>query len=315
MEQRASRSGPALTPRVTVCVVALCSARHIERCLAALEGQQDAPPFDVVVAHDPALPGTAEIRRGVPGVRFVSEQGRRNPIDLAALALREAAGETILLTEDHCEASPAWVRTLSAALAPGRAAVGGEISTPLDSRAVAWAFYFADFFRYAPRVREEPSPVVSVCNAAYRRADLERIRPQWESGFHETAAHALLCREGGRLWLVPGAGVTMRRNVLLGHALRERYSLGRLFSARRLAFLSPARRALYSLLAPLLPALLLARMARHAARCGARVFFAGFVRSLVPLVAMVLAWSWGEWLGYLTARAPERVFFAPEAEN
>jgi hypothetical protein len=32
------------------------------------------------------------------------------------------------------------------------------------------------------------------------------------------------------------------------------------------------------------------------------------------LTLMVLAWSWGEWLGYLTDRYPSRLTTAPETE-
>jgi hypothetical protein len=37
-----------------------------------------------------------------------------------------------------------------------------------------------------------------------------------------------------------------------------------------------------------------------------------YLRSLLPLLAMVLAWTWGEWLGYLTNRLPASVNAAPE---
>jgi hypothetical protein len=37
-----------------------------------------------------------------------------------------------------------------------------------------------------------------------------------------------------------------------------------------------------------------------------------FLRALLPLVAMVLCWSWGEWLGYVTKRRPRSLVVAPE---
>ena len=39
---------------------------------------------------------------------------------------------------------------------------------------------------------------------------------------------------------------------------------------------------------------------------------ADFLRSLGPLTAMVLWWSWGEWVGYLTQRHPGSLVVAPE---
>ena len=37
-----------------------------------------------------------------------------------------------------------------------------------------------------------------------------------------------------------------------------------------------------------------------------------FVRAIAPLALMVVWWSWGEWLGYLTGRNPRSLVVAPE---
>jgi hypothetical protein len=37
-----------------------------------------------------------------------------------------------------------------------------------------------------------------------------------------------------------------------------------------------------------------------------------FIKALPSLLTMVAAWSWGEWLGYVTKRRPARVTTAPE---
>ena len=38
----------------------------------------------------------------------------------------------------------------------------------------------------------------------------------------------------------------------------------------------------------------------------------GFLRAFVPLTLMVLWWSWGEWLGYVTGSYPSSLVVAPE---
>ncbi|MBI3661678.1 MAG: hypothetical protein HY234_01310 [Acidobacteria bacterium] len=302
----------APNPSVTVGVVALCGPRHIERCLRALEAQSEAPAFDVVVAHNAALAGVSALGERFPAARFVCREGFQTPIDLAALAASKAAGEILLLTEDHCVPEPEWVRRLSAALEPGRAAVGGGIETDAKT-ATSWAFYFVDFFRYLEPVPAGEAVSVSVCNVAYRRAELEGIRECWERGFHETEVHEQLRQRFGALWLVAGAAVKMRREVRFGDAVRERYDLGRLFAAKRAGFSGRGRRVFYLLFSPGLPVLLLGRMAGKALR---RADTAGkFLQALAALVALVVAWSWGEFLGYLTGRAPAAVRFAEEIET
>lgn len=297
-------------PDATVAVVGICGAEHLERCLAALDEQVAPPDFDVVVVHDPRLPGMAEVAAR-HGARAVANRGQRTPLELASRAVEEARGEAVALTEDHCVPRPDWLARLCRALRSAPSAVGGAVETDPDAGSVDWAFYFVDFFRYARPARPGPSPSLTVCNVAYRREQLAAVREVWEELFHETAVNDALRERFGPLRLVPEAEVRMRRRVSLGDALRERYAFGRLFGCTRLRFTGPARRALYALAAPALPALLLGRMAAKAV--GDPDLRSRFVRSLPTLSALVLAWSWGEWLGYLTGRRAASELVAPEA--
>lgn len=298
---------------VTVAVVGICGAEHLGRCLRALDAQHGAPPFDVVVAVDARLAGMDEAAAGFSGrLTLVRTPGRENPVQLAGDALRAARGEVVLLTEDHCVPPPHWVRALWEGIraAPGAAVIGGGIDTEPDAGALDWAFWFVDFFRYASPVRGGRAPSISVCNAAYRRTQLEALAPLWADGFHETAMHDAQRMRFGALHLEPGATIRMRRRVAFGAALRERYAFGRLFGCTRLAHARAGHRMFYLLLTPTLPALLMLRMA---ARALPEPSLRGrFVRAMPVLAALVLAWSWGEWLGYLTRRLPHALTTAPE---
>lgn len=298
---------------VTVAVVSICGASHLIRCLDAIAAQQDAPPFDVVVVYDPHLTDIPPLRERYPHVRMVANEGQRTPLELASRAIQEATGDVILLTEDHCEPSPDWVRRLCEAQMPGRAAAGGVVETPIDVSPVDWAFYFADFYRYLKPVSAGPSATLTVCNVAYRRAHLERIRPLWHTVFHETAINDALREHFGPLWMVPEAEVKMRRHVRFSDALHERYAFGRLFGCTRLDFASSGRRAYYTAFAPLIPFLLMARMTAKALTH--RRILPFFVCSLPSLMLMVLAWAWGEWLGYVTRRRPGPFVVAPEVSH
>lgn len=295
---------------LTVSVVGICSAAHLERCLAGLAAQQGAPAFDIVVAYDPNLGGMQDLAARWPRVRLVSNAGQRTPLELASRALAEAQGDLILLTEDHCIPAPDWVATMLAAQAPGRAVVGGLVEIRPGASAVDWAFYFVDFFRYASPAGAGPSPTLTVCNVSYRRESLAAIRELWQVYFHETAINDALRERFGSLWLEPRACVSMARHVTLADALYERYAFGRLFGCTRLGFCRAGRRLYYCVLAPLLPLVLLARMASKATSSGR--LLRDFARSIVPLTLMVLCWSWGEWLGYLTRRHPKSLIVAPE---
>ncbi len=298
---------------VTVAVVAICGAAHLRRCLAALAAQEGAPAFDILVVYDPQLDDVAEFAGGRPDIRFVANAGQRTPLELASRAASEAGGTLVLLTEDHCVPAPEWVRSMVDAQADDRAVVGGSVeplegATPLD-----WAFYLVDYYRYMPPVREGPSPTLTVCNASYRADRLAEIADVWRVIFHETAINDALAARFGQLWLAPAARVAMRRHVRFRDALYERYAFGRLFGCTRLEFMPGWRRLYYVVLAPALPVILFARMAGASARAPDNL--RRFLRSSFHVAALVVAWSWGEWLGYLTRRRPGSELVAPELDS
>ena len=191
--------------------------------------------------------------------------------------------------------------------------MGGVVEPGLAASPAMWAFYYVDFFRYMRPATAGVSPSLSVCNVAYHRSHLDDVKELWATGFHETEIHRALQQKFGPLYLWPDAEVRVRRNVRFGEAVYERYAFGRLFGATRVTHAGLSRRLYFLAFSPALPLLLLGRMtARAASNPEARAMF---VKALPSLATLVLAWSWGEWLGYLTRRRPRRITTAPEIEE
>jgi len=186
------------------------------------------------------------------------------------------------------------------------------IEPQADATPSAWAFCYVDFFRYMRPVPAggEVSPSLSVCNVAYHRSQLSAISETWGTEFLEPEMHRLLRERFGPLFITPDAEVRVSRNVRFPDAVYERYAFGRLFGATRAAGRSRARQIFLAAAAPALPVLLLARMGAAALRSGKTTTM--FARALPAILALTLAWSWGEWLGYLTLRRPAHLTTAPE---
>lgn len=297
-------------PILSVAIVSICGPKHLTHCLEALATQRNAPLFKVEVVYDPSLHGMESIKKRYPDVRIIANEGQRTPLELASRALLNSKEEVILLTEDHCIPDPDWVSRLYETLEDGNAAVGGVVKVSDNTSSIDWAFYFVDFYRYAPPVIDGSSPTLTVCNVAYRRACLEEIDPSWKNLFHETAVNDNLKARFGPLKLSNKAQVTMNRHVRFSDALRERYVYGRLFGCTRLEQGSKNHRFIYILGAPALPIVIMARMIRKAIinkSLSKKLFL-----SILPLSCMVLAWSWGEWLGYITRRRPQDLTAAQE---
>ena len=94
--------------------------------------------------------------------------------------------------------------------------------------------------------------------------------------------------------------------------MRERYAFGRLFGCTRIQRMKKHHRLVYTLGAPALPLVLLSRMAGKA--FSDRSITRLFLRSIFQLFGLVLAWSLGEFVGYLTNKRPLDLTVARELE-
>lgn len=313
--------GNADNPAVSVVVVIVSDTMDerarvdpLSGCLAALAAQVDAPPMEVVVPFHANTDGIDELALRFPNARFVAvtdpaiaarRAGSREHHDvLRARGLAVARGALIALLEDHARPDPRWCKGLVAAHASGDAAIGGAIENDID-RPLNWAVYLCDFGRYQNPVPAGPSPFASDANTAYKRAALESVRSVWESSFNEVVVNGALVASGSTVALSPDMVVYQHRSDLdLGDALRERYVWGRSYAEARSKQLSAGRRALHAATAPILPLVLMARIAGTA--WSRRRHFRPFLRC-APLIALLtLCWSVGECRGYLAARTLAR---------
>jgi hypothetical protein len=304
-------------PELSV-VVALISGKSadLERCLAALAAQEDAPPFEVLVPYDEPCSGSLALQAKLPAARFLELAGvdtraarrgasREHHDALRTLGLRAARGRYVALTEDHARAEPRWCAGLVKALEehPRAGCVGGAVECGGEGL-LALAVYLCDFGRYQNPLPEAPASFVSDSNVCYRREALEAAAEAWKGpdrDYHETIVHGALAARGFELRLTPRVVVWQTRSGLtLSEALRERRVWGRSYAASRVAGAGRARRLLLAAMTPLLPFVLTARLLRGAL---ARRRSPGRVLLASPLLVLLsAAWSIGELAGYVTGR-------------
>lgn len=299
--------------RLSVVVTIVDAGDALERCLVALAAQQEAPDLEVVVPWDTSVPNVSALAARFPSVRFLpmgqpattrpasSAAGQHELFDRRRSAgLAAATGDIVAILEDRGVPRDGWARTMGDIHERlPHAAVGGAIENGRDSL-LHWAVYFCDFGRYQRPFEAGSRRWVSDVNVGYKRRALDQTRTLWRDRYHETTVHWALQRAGETLYLTPDLVVDqMRGRLRLGSVIRERFAWGRLFAytrARETAF--PKRMAL-AFLAPLLPALLLARHARL--QVAKRVTCGTFLKASPLVCVLLVAWSLGEALGYMTA--------------
>ena len=290
-------------------IAPVATAHRLVECLEALTKQIDTPPMEIIVPHHEPIEGLDAVKQRFPEVRFLSSPdvmkrvgGREHHAGPRARAIAAAHGELIGLLEDHELPDGRWAASVVAAHRRPDAGIGGAIENGVD-RALNWAVYYCDFGRYENPVPEGETPFASDANITYKRADLEQVRSVWKDAYREVAVNDALRSLGKTISLDPRPIVYQNRlGLTFSVAMRERFSWGRSYAATRSTWLRRPKRLVYAALSPVLPPLLLFRLARRARNRNRH--FAEFVRSVPFLVPLLISWSIGETAGYL---APRRI--------
>jgi len=301
--------------RLSVVVTIVDAGDALERCLTALATQDEAPDLDVIVPWDNTVRGIDALASRFAAFRFLpigtvhttrpgeSLAGQHELFDKRrAAGLAAASGDLVAILEDRSVPRADWARTsvrLHAALP--HAVIGGAILNGRD-RTLNWAVYFCDFGRYQRPFAAGPREWVSDVNVAYKRRALERTRGLWRERYHETTVHWALRRAGETLYLSPDLVVDqMRGSLRFGALLAERFAWGRVFAYTRARETPLAARWARALLAPFLPLLLFWRLLRSQIRTG--VTRGKFFQASPAIIALLIAWSLGEALGYVTGES------------
>jgi Glycosyl transferase family 2 len=274
-------------------------ARVLET-LAALRAQLDPPPFEVIIADRLQDEVSERIRTEHPEVRLIACAPEITLPELRTIALDHAVGEVIVVTEDHCVPTAQWLAAMERTLADAHestVAVGGCVANGVRDTGLDWATFLCEYSAFSEPVAEGEVGNLPGMNVAYRAAALAGVeREALLSGFWETTVHPRLRAAGGRFVSTNAIELDHAKKFSVGLFAQQRFIYSRYYAGLRFERDQRIRRALACCLTPLLPPLLLARIARNAsARPALR---RPFVRALPHLVVFVLIWAAGEMAGY-----------------
>ncbi|MFN2633156.1 MAG: hypothetical protein ABR610_07050 [Thermoanaerobaculia bacterium] len=218
---------------------------------------------------------------------------------LWARGIDRAGGEIVALTLASMAPVPGWAAAVRDAIGGGVAGVGGAIEPGPGLTALDWAVHLC---RYSAYLRPFSNRLVSTLpgdNAAYRRGEIERWRPLWAGGFWETEVDAALVASGARLILTPAIVVHHGHSAGFIDFCRNRFAHGIRSGQSRRKTAPRFTTAVRVLGAPLVPFVLLIRIARRAASRG---YAARFLASLPFLLPFLAAWALGEAVGGCRSR-------------
>jgi glycosyltransferase involved in cell wall biosynthesis len=284
--------------RVSVVIASIVGAPFIDECLLSLDQQAKDCGAEVIVVACGAAEYAERIARRFPWVRVIRRAERETVPDLRRRGVQEARGDLVAIIEEHCLAAPDWLARAIAAYADGDyGVVGGPVGDYNYKRPRDWVVYFCEYNNYFPPWQEGEQHELGSANIAYSRALLLKYKELLGAGYWEAGLHPRLMADGVKFRPAPAMVVYHRGPFNYGYYLRQRYWFSRAFAGARSGHMPAPRKLAYCLASPLVPFLLLSRMAQRVLR--QRCHFGKFAQSLPLLIPALMVYVAGEFVGYL----------------
>jgi glycosyltransferase involved in cell wall biosynthesis len=283
-------------PAISVVIACIVGASFIDECLDSLELQAGKCGAEVIVVACGTAEFAARIANKFPWVRVIHRAERETVPDLRRHGVESASGEIVAIIEEHCVAAPDWLEQILKAHAGGDfGVVGGPVASDGYARLRDWVVYFCEYNNYLPPWQEGGEHALGSANISYRRAVLLKYKDQLGAGYWEASLHPRLWADGVKFHATAAMVVRHHGPFNYGYYLQQRYWFSRAFAGARK--LSAPSRIVYLLASPLLPFLLMARMALRVGN--KRCHVGKFILSLPLLAPVLIVYVTGEFVGYL----------------
>jgi hypothetical protein len=221
-----------------------------------------------------------------------------------AAGIRAASAPIVFVGETHTYPDAGWAEALLAPFDEPWVAVVPSVANANPISAASWAAYLLDYSRWGPSRSAGEISDPMIYNTAYRRSALLALGDRLPAALEprEEMMWPLLWAAGHRAVFVPAARIAHLNVARLGWLLQEKFSSGVVLGMRRSRRWVLGRRVLYVLGSPLIPIVMLARVARQA-RPAATTLPPG---TIPALMLCAVAKTLGEVVGYLGIVLPAR---------
>ncbi|MEC4888442.1 MAG: glycosyltransferase [Nitrospira sp.] len=298
-----SGAGAQVLPELSVVIGSHNAEASVAACLDAMQQQCAEGRAEIIVVDNSTDGTTAIVTAQFPGVRLLSTAPEQWVPELWEAGIRASRGPIIALTTAHCVPDGEWMAEILAAHRESDAAgIGGAIENEASSGIVDWAVYFCRYAKYMKPFAPYYIHDIPADNASYKRWALDRCTDVRVSGFWEPDVHAKLIADGCRLLMTPRIGVRHMRSFTFRAFMRQRFWHGRQFGSSNARRLPAAVRLVHIVAAPLIPFLMLSRIARQVLR---RKRHRAQLLLAMPVTLLFLAsWAAGECTGYVAPTGP-----------
>ena len=295
-------------PKISVVVASHNAGATIEECLAALIDQRPEDGVEIMVVDNSSDGTNRIIKRRFPDIKLVTMPPSALIPELWGAGIRQSAADIVAITTAHFVPDKDWLSQILKAHEAPVPAIGGAIENDKSARVVDWAIYFCRYSPYMLPFKEDFVAEIAGDNASYKREYIDRFQHVWRSGFWEPAVHAELKKAGFQLLLAPSIVIHHKRSFDFWRFMKQRFQHGMQFGGERASRFSIPKRTLHIVLSPAIPLMFLARITRQI--LSKQRHLGKLLVAFPILVLFLLAWTFGELIGYLRGPIAEPTRFS-----
>jgi hypothetical protein len=287
---------------LTVIVGSLDATATVPECVDAVIASCEGIDAEIFVVDGTDEESARALRERFPTVRVTSRPKGTLVPALWGWGLSEARGRVVAFTIGQCIVGRGWARAMLDGVRSGAVGVGGRIDVRPGTRATGRATFYLRYSAWLG-VPDGRANEIAGDNAAYDHEALRGVRDSAGDAFWEVEAHARFRALGKTLIVDPGATAWFTDRTGLGTMAARRFVHGRHSGSFRVK--SGVRTRWQMVLgAPLVPLVLLIRVARRVARAPGHAV--GFLTAVGAFLVLASAWAAGEAIGGFTAGADMR---------
>ena len=289
----AANKAADLRPPLSIIVATTQPWPELQGCLSSLYLQAQAAGAEVIVVdgHGHGLPDEST---SFPGVIRLTSPGS-SIYQLRALAMAQARGEIVALTEDHCRVSPEWCARILQAhnKYPEVAVIGGAVENGATNAWIDWASFFYGNSSAMSPLGTRPARQILQLNLSYKQRVVPKTVP--ELGRMEFMLNETLREQGERLLIDDRIAVSHVQSLGFLGTCAIHYHGSRSVSGFRLEHIGPVERGVRLAACFVMPPILFVRallplLAKR--RLGGPI-----VKSLAPLALLVFIRAAGAFAG------------------
>lgn len=289
-------------PQLSVIIASYNAEKTIEACLRSLKDQEIYKDLEVIVVDSSADDTAGIVKEKFPEVRLHCFFDRKFPGDARNFGVGVSTGEIIAFIDTDCIADTNWVNKILDAHRSPYPAIGGSVANGNPDSYIGWAVYFCEFSQWMPQSQKRLMIEIPTCCLSLKRWAFDRYGPFLEGTYCEdTALNWRLGNDGYQPLFIPSIMVFHTNLVTLRGFIKKELVHGKFFAKVRVKEkeFSILNRTAFAMISPLLPFLLFFRIIKRVMLSKRYLKQFTFVSPLIFLG--LIMWSFGEFLGYLSA--------------